>query len=83
MAGKAGRRSQRGTSRGTIGWTLFIVSTERRVSNIAQTLGAFDMKPIQDPCPGWQHTNTMTNISLQGHCDWWNIASDMSVMFLG
>jgi hypothetical protein len=83
MAGKAGRRSRRGTPRGTIGWTLFIVSKERRVSNIAQTLGAFDMKPIQDPCPGWQHTNTMTNIYLQDHYDWWNFSSDMSVMFLG
>jgi hypothetical protein len=64
MEDKAGRRSRREPPRGTTSWTLFVVSKERRVFNIAQTLGAFDMKPIQDPCPGWQHTNTMTNISV-------------------
>jgi len=62
---------------------LLLASMERRVSNIVQTLGAFDMEPIREPCPGWQNTNTMTNIFLHVHHDWWKFASDMSVIFLG
>jgi hypothetical protein len=59
----------------TTGWTLFIVSKKRRVFDISQTLGAFDMKPIQDRCPGWQHSNDTTNILNRIDRDWWNFES--------
>lgn len=65
----------RGISCDTTGWTLSIVSKlKRRVFDISQTLGAFDMKPIQDRCPGWQHSENMTNIFNRVDRDWWNFA---------
>lgn len=33
------------------------------------------MKPIQDRCPGWQHSKDMTNNFSRIHRDWWDFES--------
>lgn len=57
------------------GLCLLLASKKRRAFDISQTLGAFDMKPIQDRCPGWQHSKDMTNNFSRIHRDWWDFES--------